>query len=397
MASSEEWARNYIANYDGNTKIDTNDSRLTNIEAQRQQAINASNGNYNQLINESENTYNNLINNSNNAYNQMINNSQQYYDKINNTLEQGYKKQEQARNAQTQATIDEINRQKGITERDYQKEQRGAYSDYKNQTNPYGVQAEELASNGLTRTGYAESTITNAYNTYQNRVATARTSLQDSLANYQAQITSARNSNNTALAELWSNVYTQIAQNALDGFKYRNTLNTNRLQNEQNLTANKIQNKQSLTEARISNENTLQARYDSKYQNMLAQINNELDRKQNLFSIANNTVQNYDKMKQSQEQWQKEYNLKYAQYKASLSSSRRSSGSSRRSSSKKSSSNNSSRSVSNNSSPSNSQDILRNMKIIQGAGIQNRIKDGYSGRTFSSPKALLAYYGYAVQ
>lgn len=309
--------REIVNNYDGKLTVDKNDSRLASVENERNQAINNNN-----------NTFNNLINNSNTSYNNMINSTQQYYDNLNTTMKEAYERQKEAQNAQTQATIDQINTQKERTERDYQREQRGAYSDYQNQINPYGVQAEQMASNGLNNTGYSESSRTSMYNAYQNRVATARQSLQDAMVDYNAQIVNAQNTNNTTLAELWSNTYMKIAENALAGFQYRNQLEQSRISTEQALTQNKI-----------SNENTLQSRYDDRYKTMLNQINQEISWKFEDYNNAKEMLR-YDqelkaKERQFQEQmsyqrerdriqdaqWQKEYNNKLQQYKSSSSSS----------------------------------------------------------------------------
>lgn len=308
--------RDIVDGYDGKLTVDPNDSRLTSVEAERQKAIS-----------ENNNTFNDMINESNKSYNNMIDSTQKYYNNINSTLQQSYEKQKEAQDAQTQATVDQINTQKERTERDYQKEQRGAYTDYQNQVNPYGVQAEQMASNGLSNSGYSESSRVSMYNSYQNRVATARQSLQDALVDYNAQIVSAKNANNTALAELWSNVYLKIAENALAGFQYKNQLEQNKLTTVQSLTQN-----------RMNNENTLQSRYDTRYQNMLSQINQEISNKQNQYNTALSILQSDKKLTEDirqfnqqmayqrerdrikDAQWQKEYNLSLQKYRASLSS-----------------------------------------------------------------------------
>ena len=310
--------RDIVDGYDGKLTVDPNDSRLTSVEAERQKAISGNN-----------NTFNDMINESNKSYSNMIDSTQKYYDNINSTLQQSYEKQKEAQDAQTQATVDQINTQKERAERDYQKEQRGAYTDYQNQVNPYGVQAEQMASNGLNNSGYSESSRVSMYNSYQNRVATARQSLQDALVDYNAQIVSAKNANNTALAELWSNVYLKIAENALSGFQYKNQLEQSRLNTVQTITQNKI-----------SNENTLQSRYDTRYQNMLSQINQEISNKQNQYNTALSILQNDKKMQEDTRQfnenmayqrerdrvkdaqWQKEYNLSLQKYRTSLSNTR---------------------------------------------------------------------------
>ena len=331
MASYEDMIarqQQIVDGYDGKVTVDQNDSRLTSIEAERQKSIS-----------ENNNTYNNMINDSNRSYDNMISNTQQYYDNMNKTMQEGYEKQRQASQDQLKATIDNINTQKERTERDYQREQRGAYTDYQNQINPYGVQAEQMASNGLNNSGYSESSRTSMYNAYQNRVATARQTLQDALVDYNAQIVSAQNANNTAMAELWSNVYLKIAENALAGFQYKNQLEQNKLTTVQSLTQN-----------RINNENTLQSRYDTRYQNMLGQINQEISNKQNQYNTALSILQGDKKMKEDirqfnekmaqdraqfnqqmayqrerdrikDAQWQKEYNLSLQKYRASLSGS----------------------------------------------------------------------------
>ena len=320
MASYEDMIarqQQIVDGYDGKVTVDQNDSRLTSIEAERQKSIS-----------ENNNTYNNMINDSNRSYDNMINNTQQYYDNMNKTMQEGYEKQRQASQEQLKATIDNINTQKERAERDYQKEQRGAYTDYRNQINPYGVQAEQMASNGLNNSGYSESSRTSMYNAYQNRVATARQTLQDALVDYNAQIVSAQNANNTAMAELWSNVYLKIAENALSGFQYKNQLEQNKLTTVQSLTQN-----------RINNENTLQSRYDTRYQNMLSQINQEISNKQSQYNTALSILQSDRKLaediKQFNEQmayqrerdrikdaqWQQEYNLSLQKYRASLSGS----------------------------------------------------------------------------
>lgn len=328
-----------VDGYDGKVTVDQNDSRLTSIEAERQKALSGNKQEFNNLINQSNQSYNNLINQSNKSYNSMVNNAQQYYDNINKRMEEGYEKQRQASQEQLKATIDNINTQKERTERDYQREQRGAYTDYQNQINPYGVQAEQMASNGLNNSGYSESSRTSMYNAYQNRVSTARQTLQDALVDYNAQIVSAQNANNTAMAELWSNVYLKIAENALAGFQYKNQLEQTRLNAVQSLEQNRLNSYQTLTQNRISNENTLQSRYDTRYQNMLSQINQEISNKQNQYNTALSILQSDRKLnediKQFNEQmayqrerdrvkdaqWQKEYNLSLQKYRASLSGS----------------------------------------------------------------------------
>ena len=54
---------NFVNSYNGQTKIDSNDSRLTNIERERQEKISQSNAEYNKTINDVNSHYNILFSN----------------------------------------------------------------------------------------------------------------------------------------------------------------------------------------------------------------------------------------------------------------------------------------------------------------------------------------------
>jgi hypothetical protein len=62
------------------------------------------------------------------------------------------------------------------------------------------------------------------YNTYQNRVATARESYNNAVLNYNNAIKDARLQNNSALAEIAYNALQQQLELSLQGFQYKNNL-----------------------------------------------------------------------------------------------------------------------------------------------------------------------------
>lgn len=269
-------ANNYVANYNPNEQVNTQDSRLTTIENQRGQDIT----------------------NTTNQYNQMINDTDKFYQTQIDTAKQIADRQAQVQNASTEQQIKEINQQRERTERDYQKEQRGAYTDYQKQVNEYGVNAEVMAARGLANTGYSESSQVSMYNAYQQRVATARQSLADSQQNYDNLIAQARINNDTRQAEIANELARQQAEYALQGFQYKNTL----------------------IESRQQQLNQLNARYDSRYNTMLGVMENELQAKRQNFNTYANVIQSnkeleqrqaqFDaEMKQKQAQWEKEYQL----------------------------------------------------------------------------------------
>ena len=47
-----------------------------------------------------------------------------------------------------------------------------------------------------------------------------------------------------------------------------------------------------------------------------------------------------------------------------------------------------------NSNNYTAKEIISNMIVLQGPNLKNNVKDGISGKTFSSPDELLNYYGY---
>ena len=219
------------------------------------------------------------------------------------------------------------------------------------------------------------------YNTYQNRVATARETLNSAILNYDNAIKEAQLTNNTTLAEIAADALKNQQELALQGFQYKNTL---------------IQTKQQQLQE-------LGVRYDNKYQNTLSQINSELSSKRELFntlaSLLTQRKQLEENIRQANEemqykrqqlayqkerdrisdaQWQKEYNAKYA-YMLQNSSNTVSKGSTKE------------------QMPTSAEEVLKKMTVLQGPGLKNNIKDGYSGKTFNSPEALLAYYGYGIK
>ena len=257
--------------------VDENNKALANITNSKSE-----------LLNEVQSNYNSASGVAQDKYNELIQASKDYGDK-----------QAEIQQQQTNQTIAEINQNKDKTERDYLKEQKGAYVDYANQTAQYGVNAEQMAAQGLTGSGYQESSRVSMYNTYQNRVATARQTFNDAIVQYDNQITQAQIANSAALAEIaYNSLQTQL-QLSLEGLQYENQL-------LQQLTDNKL------------NINTS---YDSLWQSMYntllneAQFNEEMAYQRERDAVAD-------------AQWEKEYALSLASSRRSSSSRSSSSGSS---------------------------------------------------------------------
>lgn len=187
-------ATNYTINYD--------DPRFADVESEKKSALNQ----------------------INKTYNKMINQSDKYYQAQMDAAKQYGETQAKNQQAQTDFTIEQINQQKDQAQKDYTKEQSGAYVDWQKQSGQYGVNAEQMAAQGMANSGYSESSQVSMYNTYQNRVATARESYNRAVLNYDNAIKDARLQNNAALAEIAYNALQTQLELSLEGFQYKNQL-----------------------------------------------------------------------------------------------------------------------------------------------------------------------------
>lgn len=158
---------------------------------------------------------------------QLKSNADAYNTKVQEVLD-GYnefvEQQKQLANDQTDLTISQIEQQKEQAEKDTLEEQSAAYVDYQKQTAKHGVNAEQMAGAGMTGSGYSESSKVAMYTAYQNRVATARASLQEALVSYNNAIAEAKLTNSATLAEIAYNAYQQQVALALEAFQYNNSL-----------------------------------------------------------------------------------------------------------------------------------------------------------------------------
>lgn len=175
------------------------------------------------------------------------------YANVDATLAAGQTMLENANKEQLDYTIDEIERQKAQTQKDYEKEQKAAFVDYQKQVDPYGVNAEKMASAGLDNSGFAESSKVAMYNQYQQRVAVARESMQRSIAEYDATIAQARASNSVAMAQLAYDTLMKKMQYTTEHMLKRNdllvTMTEGQTQIKQNATKNWLDTLASMEES----------------------------------------------------------------------------------------------------------------------------------------------------
>jgi hypothetical protein len=181
-----------------------------NMEDERLQQVDEK---FDQRETDLEKTYAGMIGGAENIYQPQI-----------DALEEWGEKQTQLQNERTDLTIQQIEQQKAQANKDYQKEQSGAYVDWRKQSNQYGTEAEKMASSGLMGTGFSESSQVSMYNTYQNRVAQARESYDRVIMNYNNSINEAKLQNNSVLAEIAYNTLTKQLELITEGTMYKNSL-----------------------------------------------------------------------------------------------------------------------------------------------------------------------------
>lgn len=146
-------------------------------------------------------------------------------DNLNNQASQLYdeqmKQQQNIINTSTQQTIDEIERNKKKAEEEALKTNKALYTDYQKQINPYGVNAENMAEQGLLGSGVSESAKTSYYNTYQNARTEAQNNANTIKADFDAQITQARQNGDLQLAQSALEMYQQKIQDLYNTYNLK--------------------------------------------------------------------------------------------------------------------------------------------------------------------------------
>lgn len=261
----------YTKNADGGYSVNYDDQRFQDVKTEQTQKET-----------ELNNTYDNILSNSDKYYQDQIDATKDYADK-----------QSELQQAQTDFAIEQIEQQKDQTQKDYTKEQKASYADYMKQTKS---NAQNMANSGLSNTGYSESSIVSMYNQYQNRVGSAKESLNQAILNYNNSIQQAILANNEKLAEIAYNALQTQNQLNQQSFEYKNSII---LQKEQAL--------QNLNDT-----------YYARYQDVLAQINNEIDLQMALDQIDREYEQWLQEFNAQNEQWWANFNAEQEQWNAQM-------------------------------------------------------------------------------
>ena len=291
-------ANNYEINYD--------DERFTEVEDQKQQALT-----------ELEQTYGGMIDSTDKYYQDQIDATKKWEET-----------QSKLQQENTDFLIEQIEQQKEQANKDYQKEQSGAYVDWQKQSNQYGVNAEQMAATGMGGTGFSESSQVSMYNTYQQRLSSSREVYNQAVLNYNNNIKEAKLQNNVQLAEIAYLSFQQQLQLAFEGFQYQNQLILE-LQSQKQATDDRYYNRYQDVLNQMNQENALEEnirQYEKEYNFKMEQFKEsirqfdaeiarlkEKDAQENALAIQELELKK-EQIRQEQENWQKEYDFTVSQY-----------------------------------------------------------------------------------
>ena len=134
-------------------------------------------------------------------------------DEQNQMLEHQKNLQNKIVDTQTKQQVDRLNYNKEEQQKEAEKEASALYTNYKKQSQQYGVNQEQLVAQGLANSGYAESTKTALYNEYQSNV----TEVMNTNSKLKAEF-------DMSINEAYQNADVQKAQNELSLFSQKSNL-----------------------------------------------------------------------------------------------------------------------------------------------------------------------------
>lgn len=243
----------------------TDESNFKTLQKQKEKALNTSNKTYDELL-----KGNNAITDSVNDYiNQYSTTQSEIYDK--NLA----REQEKADLGKKQA------------EEEFNKEAIASKNAYYDFTNPYGVQRELQAQQGLGNSGYSETVKSQAWTAQQNRTAQARATMNKAKLQFDEDMKDARLNNDVLKAQL-----------ALDTLKMK-----------QDETLRSFNYKSDITQQRLANNQNLDSDYANRYNNIWNRIMTENQQKEDKRQFDEKMAYQKERDKVEDAKWEKEYNL----------------------------------------------------------------------------------------
>lgn len=162
-----------------------------------------------------------------------------------------------------QKTQMQVDFEKQQYEQDAEKQSKGLYADYMKEQSSYGSNAENLASQGLANSGYAESSRVSMYNNYQKNVTSIVTELNREKSQLDLQMNQA-----------YLDADIQKAQNAVNILGQKIQLAMNIYQTRYQLYRDQVADEQWQANYELSKQSA-----DRNYQISLAQLENSSSKK----------------------------------------------------------------------------------------------------------------------
>lgn len=116
-------------------------------------------------------------------------------------------------NSQLNQTLTDYEKEKSDQNKNFINEAQSAYVDYAKAINPYSTQRSQANRIGLGNSGYSESSLIGANNTYQNRYTNTKTNYDNIFANINNNIAKARETANIELAKIAQNEQDRLLEN----------------------------------------------------------------------------------------------------------------------------------------------------------------------------------------
>lgn len=116
-------------------------------------------------------------------------------------------------NSQLNQTLSDYEKERQDQNNNFIKESQAAYVDYAKSINPYSVQNSNTNRMGLGNSGYSESSLIGANNTYQNRYTNTKTNYDNIFANINNNIAKAKETGNIELAKIAKQEQDRLLEN----------------------------------------------------------------------------------------------------------------------------------------------------------------------------------------
>ena len=132
---------------------------------------------------------------------------------INSYISESANKDRDMVNSELNQTISDYEKERQDQNKQFIKDSQAAYVDYAKSINPYSVQNSSNNRYGLENSGYSESSLIGANNTYQNRYTSTKNNYDNIFANINNNIAKAKETGNIELAKIAKEEQERLLEN----------------------------------------------------------------------------------------------------------------------------------------------------------------------------------------